>query len=235
MSGAIEIDDMPNLGTVTDATQFVGEKAGSGLFSATALRTYVYESGSVGRPLEVANTLYVKSDGAANPAVVLTSSTGDAKAQLYWDIVTNSVSLLSPSTTPDGFLQLTGTADFIFGGSGTAYKAGGGSWTAVSDVRIKTVEGDYTPGLTELLQLRPVTYRYRPNCGIAATATSYVGLIAQEVAPVLPDMVHTTNGTIDGQPVTDLMALDVNELQYVLLNAIKELSARIDALEGAAA
>jgi hypothetical protein len=31
------------------------------------------------------------------------------------------------------------------------------------------------------------------------------------------------------------LSLDVNELQYVLLNAIKELSARVDALEAAAA
>jgi hypothetical protein len=41
MSGYIEIDDMPDLGAVTDTTDIVGEKAGSGLFSATALRDYV--------------------------------------------------------------------------------------------------------------------------------------------------------------------------------------------------
>jgi hypothetical protein len=236
MSGTIEIDDMPDLGGVTDATQFVGEKAGSGLFSATAVRAYAFQGGTFTGQIDVPGSVYCRAASVSNnPQFALLDTTGIAKAQFYWDQAINSVSLVNATASPVVHLQLTATGDFIFGGSGTAYKAGGGSWTAVSDARIKTVEGDYTPGLAELLQLRPVNYRYRPNCGIAATATSYVGLIAQEVAAVLPDMVHTTNGIIDGQPVTDLMALDVNELQYVLLNAIKELSARIDALEGAAA
>lgn len=238
MSGTIEIDDMPDLGIVTDSTKFVGEKAGSGLFSATALHSFIYQGGTFTGQLVVPGTLFVKSDGvgaAAVAAVTLTDSAIVAKSQFYWDNAVSAVTLNSLVSSPASSLQLTSTGDFSYSGSGNAYKAGGGSWTAVSDARIKTVEGDYTPGLAELLQLRPVTYRYRPNCGITATATSYVGLIAQEVAAVLPDMVHTTNGIIDGQPVTDLMALDVNELQYVLLNAIKELSARIDALESAAA
>jgi hypothetical protein len=236
MSGTIEIDDMPDLGSVTDATKFVGEKAGSGLFTASALRDYVFHSGYFTVQISVPGYVAVRAASASdNPAFFLLDEFSSTKAQFSWDRTTNSVQMINNVSTPVGHLTLTPGGDFLYGGSGNAYKAGGGSWTAVSDARIKTVEGDYTPGLAELLQLRPVTYRYRPNCGITATATSYVGLIAQEVAPVLPDMVHTTNGIIDGQPVTDLMALDVNELQYVLLNAIRELSARVEALEAAAA
>jgi hypothetical protein len=40
MSGYIEIDDMPDLGAVSDTSYVVGERAGSGLFSAAALRAY---------------------------------------------------------------------------------------------------------------------------------------------------------------------------------------------------
>jgi hypothetical protein len=235
MSGTIEIDDMPDLGSVTDATKFVGEKAGSGLFAAQAVRAYCFEGGTFTGQVLVDGAVFVRAVGAGNPVFGVVDATDVPRGQFFWEQSTNSIKLSSPLSVPLSFLQLNSVGDFFFEGSGTAYKAGGGSWTAVSDARIKTVEGDYTPGLTELLQLRPVTYRYRPNCGITATATSYVGLIAQEVAPVLPDMVHTTNGIIDGQPVTDLMALDVNELQYVLLNAIRELSARVEALEAAAA
>ena len=235
MSGTIEIDDMPDLGGVTDATGFVAEKAGSGLIYAISLRNYIYQGGTFTGVLNVPGAVHVTATASNGPEVTLMDAAAGIKGQFYWDLANQSVFVTSAASVPYSYLQLTPVGDFIYAGSGLAYKAGGGSWTAVSDARIKTVDGDYTPGLAELLQLRPVTYRYRPNCGISATATSYVGLIAQEVAAVLPDMVHTTNGIIDGQPVTDLLSLDVNELQYVLLNAIKELSARVEALEAAAA
>ena len=39
--GGIPIIAMPDLGAVNDASSFVGERAGSGRFAATALRGYV--------------------------------------------------------------------------------------------------------------------------------------------------------------------------------------------------
>ena len=47
--------------------------------------------------------------------------------------------------------------------SGTGYKAGGGPWNSTSDARIKTVLGEYTSGLDDVLKLRPVRYAYRGN------------------------------------------------------------------------
>lgn len=41
MSGSIRIVDMPDLGTVTDASSVVGERAGSGRFGMPALRSYL--------------------------------------------------------------------------------------------------------------------------------------------------------------------------------------------------
>ncbi len=48
MSSSIRIVEMPDLGSVTDATSFVGERSGSGRFSATALRNYVSGGTSAG-------------------------------------------------------------------------------------------------------------------------------------------------------------------------------------------
>jgi hypothetical protein len=45
-TGGVRIGDMPDLGTVTDSASFVGELAGSGRFSALALRSYVGGGGS---------------------------------------------------------------------------------------------------------------------------------------------------------------------------------------------
>ena len=125
--------------------------------------------------------------------------------------------------------------------SGTAYKAGGGAWAAPSDARIKTVEGDYQAGLAQVLRLMPVIYRYKGNDApsgdrsITALALdkSLVGLVAQEVESVFPDMVQQKTGWIDGVQVNDFRVLDTSELIFALVNAIKELTARIEALEAA--
>jgi len=37
----VRITDMPDLGAVTDTSSFVGERGGSGRFTAAALRTYL--------------------------------------------------------------------------------------------------------------------------------------------------------------------------------------------------
>ena len=151
----------------------------------------------------------------------------------------------------------------IIGGNG--YKPGGGVWADASDARIKNVEGDYTRGLTEIAQLRPVTYTFKGNdtsvqpdhimTGIAEddakktkeavvvpypnsphkmpadNATKYTGLVAQEVEAVIPEMVTKRAAYIDGVAVTDLRDLDTSSLIFALVNAVKELKARVEALE----
>jgi hypothetical protein len=47
-------------------------------------------------------------------------------------------------------------------------------------------------------------------------------------------MVRHTHGWIDGVEVNDLLELDTNPLVYTLINAVKELAARVEALEAAA-
>lgn len=133
-------------------------------------------------------------------------------------------------------LALDNVGNFTFSGSGNAYKAGGGSWAALSDERIKTIESDYADGLNEVLALHPVVYRYKGNDGEAHDPSQRrVGLIAQEVEQVMPGMVSMSEGTIDGQQVNDLRRLDTTELIFALVNTVKELHARIELLEAKAA
>jgi hypothetical protein len=67
----------------------------------------------------------------------------------------------------------------------------------------------------------------------ATKQTKYAGLIAQEVQSVLPEMVTSQAGYVDGQAVSDLLTLDTTPLIFALVNAVKELKARVEALEGA--
>jgi hypothetical protein len=123
-----------------------------------------------------------------------------------------------------------------------AFKTGGGSWTAPSDARIKTVTGEYGSGLAEVLALRPVRYVYRgndslmpykasPHAKAAAAQTEFIGLIAQEAEMVMPELIGSHPGWIDGAPVSDIRTLDPSALIYALVNAVKALAGRVAALE----
>jgi hypothetical protein len=132
------------------------------------------------------------------------------------------------------------TGNFIVS-PGVGFQAGGGSWTALSDARIKTVKDDYMNGLEAVRALRPVAYVYKGNDALpsgmsmheqaAKDGTVFVGLIAQEAEQVFPDMVTKTAGVIDGQPVTDLRSMNMTPLTFALINAVKTLAGRIEQLE----
>jgi hypothetical protein len=126
--------------------------------------------------------------------------------------------------------------------TGNAYKPGGGTWGTSSDARIKTVTGDYELGLESVMQVQPVRYTYKgndtptegepsPHAHVAANQTEFVGVIAQDIESVFPDMVSESEGFIDGEAVGDLKSVDASELIWALVNAVKTLVARIEALE----
>lgn len=76
-----------------------------------------------------------------------------------------------------------------------------------------------------------VPYENSAHYQVAKEARSFTGLIAQEVEQVFPEMVSHSEAFIDGEQVTDLRNLDTNPLIYALVNAVKTLSAKNDALE----
>ena len=127
--------------------------------------------------------------------------------------------------------------------SGQAFKPGGGSWGNSSDLRLKTVERPYELGLSEILKLAPIVYRFKGNDAAPGKASklervrdkSFVGLVAQEVESIFPGMVTKRRGHIDGKEVDDVRDLDTSELTFALLNAVKTLAARVAALEAKAA
>ena len=61
----------------------------------------------------------------------------------------------------------------------------------------------------------------------------HIGINAQSVERVIPEMVQHSAGFIDGKPVDDLRKLNGTEpLLYALVNSVKELHARLADLEG---
>lgn len=76
-----------------------------------------------------------------------------------------------------------------------------------------------------------VPYWNSPHNLHAEQGTEFIGLIAQEAEIPMPEMVTQVSAHIDGQPVTDLRNLDTGPLIFALINAVKTLAARVEALE----
>jgi hypothetical protein len=79
-----------------------------------------------------------------------------------------------------------------------------------------------------------VPYPNSPHHLAAKEGKRYVGLVAQAAEGVMPELVSRIDGYIDGQPVNDLRSLDTGPLIFALLNAMKTLAARVEALEAKA-
>jgi hypothetical protein len=109
-----------------------------------------------------------------------------------------------------------------------------GTWTAISDASVKTNLAPYTRGLDAVLALEPVSFVYNERSPYGLDGTTRFGLIAQQVEPHVPEAVGRYDYKPDGEKeAVKLSTIDPGHLIYVLVNAIKELSAKVAALEAA--
>jgi len=147
----------------------------------------------------------------------------------------------------------TGTKQYVFGhdltGKGdNTFHAGGTSgsfneenvsvWRTTSDERIKKNIVNYNTGLSIINQLQIRNFEYKTEdeiktdnpeltdvvkSAVVNKTGTQLGLIAQEVEAVLGSAVSTTSGGVK--------TLQTEGLFWHMLNAIKELSAKVTALE----
>jgi hypothetical protein len=99
-----------------------------------------------------------------------------------------------------------------------------------SDIRLKRNIRPYSEGLDTLLKLQPISWEYNGECEIPE-GLSAVGFSAQDVEGIIPQCVHRRPGKIFGEE-TEVLALNTGELQYMMMNALRELNERLRILEG---
>ena len=92
---------------------------------------------------------------------------------------------------------------------------------AASDVRLKTDITPLSSGLDKVLQLNPVTFKWK-DLNVGGQYTD-MGFIAQEVEPIIPEVVR--------QGQDGWYSLNTQNITAVLTKAIQELSAKNAALE----
>lgn len=187
---------------------------------------------TIGGTTTTKSTLNIDSTGAGNnPSLILRDQVGTIAGYYYWDRTLDVI----------GAQHYSGTSLLIGAGGlqanhNACNKPAGGPWGTISDERIKVVHGDYQHGLEQVLALHPVIYSFnQASMHKDLMDKQFVGLIAQEAEVPMPEMVTQGEGLVGDKVVTDLRTLDTGPLIYALVNAVKTLTARIEALEVAQA
>ena len=117
-------------------------------------------------------------------------------------------------------------------GAGTLQTDSSGNISAVSDERLKDIEGNFTRGLTDILNIQPINYKWNSVSGLEET-NIYTGFSAQNVQANIPEAVGVeTRADPNNEELTiDYLTLNDRPIIAALVNAVKELKSFNDALE----
>ena len=124
-------------------------------------------------------------------------------------------------------------------------------WVSISDSKTKTVLSNFTDGLNVLMKINPIVYERNGLMGLNTTDSGvHVGVLADQLKQVYPDLVTSSNYTLTENDIQlikekglssinqfatnpissnakagDKISIDEyssNDLQYILINSIKE-------------
>jgi hypothetical protein len=181
------------------------------------------------------------STGAYKPIAFLTSDTERMRIASNGQVLIGTTSN-SGRSPPLIISNDSGTTNWAVGpssGGSTQFyvSAGAGvylsttsatSWTANSDINLKNVTGKIENALDAISTLTPARFTWKAD----ETNAPQVGLIAQEVEKVLPEVVDKNADGYLGVRYTEVIPLLVASIQEQQ-TIITELKSRIEALEGA--
>jgi hypothetical protein len=103
----------------------------------------------------------------------------------------------------------------------------GVSYNTASDYRLKENITDMTGGVDRIKQLKPKRFSFKRD----SESTIVDGLLAHEVMEVVPQAITGLKDEIDENDDPKYQSIDHSKLVPLLVQAVKELSARIEELE----
>jgi hypothetical protein len=165
--------------------------------------------------------------GGAGPiALNINYAVTIAKNATFGGVVVSSVQTGTTGTffTADD----AGTTVFYVGYGGGIYSTSA-SIGVISDVTFKEDITELPYGLDEIMQLRPVMYRLKTE---TAEHPPHYGFTAQEVQPIFPELVHTSEQFAKEGEEPPLVLME-SSILIPLVKAVQELEARVRALEAA--
>lgn len=233
------------LSTLTAGTGIVvTNNAGSITLTATNTASGTITAVTASSPLA--------SSGGTAPNITIASSTGSGAVVLADSPTMSSATVTNLNSTSANITTLTGTT-ITYGGSGRVNSLGVGtaaSGTAgeilatnnitayYSDARLKDFQGVIPDALQKVKSLNGYLYvenELAKSWGFDS-GEQQVGVSAQEVQAVLPQVTaHAPfDRGADGQSLSgqNYMTVRYDRLVPLLIEAVKELSAKVEALEG---
>jgi Chaperone of endosialidase len=177
----------------------------SSLISNTATPApFLFQTGSTER---------MRIDSSGN-LLVGTTSYGPYTTRLTLQYAGTTRWSVGPTSSTDTFYISSSSSS-----TGVYLTASGTSWTSNSDENLKNITGTIQNGLEKIATLRAAEFTWKAD----ATNKPQVGLIAQDVQKVLPEVIDTN---VDGH-----LGVRYTEVIPLLVAALQELSAEVTALK----
>jgi ribosomal protein L31 len=173
---------------------------------------------------------------------VLQPSTGRASVSINGS--TNSIVSFGVGGALKGYIYHGGTQMYIEnsisggalnvnsgGAGGVLLNSGATSWVSASDIRLKNINSNIENAIDKLLTLRAINFSWKSD----STNKEVLGLIAQEVEVVFPQVVDTNklpnSPSNPSEDEIEYLGIRYTEMIPVLVKAIQELTARVQYLE----
>ena len=126
------------------------------------------------------------------------------------------------TSTPTANLTASGTIRFTsLTGAGANLQVDTlGNVTVSSDERLKDIQNNYERGLTDVMKLNPIQYKWKPETGYDTTNV-YTGFSAQNVLTAIPEAVATSsNGylSLADRPIIAALVNSIKQIGSVITN-----------------
>jgi hypothetical protein len=191
----------------------------------------------------ITERMRITSGGSVCVATTTASYTAENRGNLTIGGVSSSIFAFQTNNIDRSYLYHNGT-DFSLvnnsSGGGVYISSNGGgvvlssaatSWASSSDERLKNINYIIENAVSKLSSLRTVNFSWKSD----QTKKEYLGLIAQDVEKVFPQVISKNNlhSNIDDVQIdsTEYLSVRYTELIPVLVKAIQELSAQVDILK----
>ena len=176
--------------------------------------------------------------GASTDIGSVTPASSTSVHSNYGDILCNAtnndiiLSDLLPGYSRGSYATIKATGSYMYfsvNGAYSHYLASSGGLTA-SDGRLKENVSTLTNSLSKVKQLRGVNFTWKDT--EKRGSENNIGFIAQEVETIYPELVGDGGLPQDESGQDPMKAVNYEKLVPVLVEAIKELEARVAQLEG---
>ena len=123
--------------------------------------------------------------------------------------------------TAFGFNSASGFHRAIFNGTIQANGV-----TLPSDKRLKKDVTTYNRGLSELMEINPISYKYNGKADISNTEMTHIGLFAQELQQIAPELVRSEKYLVsnenDDEEYEEYLSINDTGIKYLIINSVQE-------------